>query len=132
MRRRAVFGGNDSFACYRCQGVVQRLDKKGRKGRHQEANAWNFECPVLGIEIDHPNFAFGSFCDMRTARERTFGGPSRGEGLQKASTEAWKTGSGWSMATNDRSPPEADISAKTIATHHFQRPSATGWLRDVK
>jgi hypothetical protein len=77
------------------------------------------ERPLSVSLIDSVEDRNGSFCDMRTARERTFGGPSRGEGLQKASTEAWKTGSGWSMATNDRSPPEADISARTIATHHL-------------
>ena len=84
-------------------------DLKGRTGRRRRANTRRPECPVLGVEIDHANFAFGSRTAGRAARERSFKRLGRREAVQTLPTVTQKACLTPLNTAYDRSSPRADI-----------------------
>ena len=69
------------------------------------------EWQVSGAKSGEAKGSNGSFCDMRRAGKQSFDGPTRRDGVQTSSTQAWTTGFARPRAARDGSSLEADITA---------------------
>ena len=80
-------------------------------GRKRSTNDRQDECLLAGARAAAADVGFGSFGDMRAARERTFSGAAGRHRVQTPSTNALNSGFGRPGVAKDWSVLKADISA---------------------